>query len=325
MKNKLIFFAAVAAAGLLLLCGCGGQSSQVSEITTPPAITQPAVVVAPPLSQFSESAPQVLKDYYTQNSDVKALLEIPGLEISLPVVQAKNNDYYLRRGLDKKYAYLGTLFLDASCTVDDTFGNNTIIYGHNVGKSKYDDRMFGRLVKYRNRDTFNAARIIKYTALNGYTYYYQVFSVYAFPGRSGTDRYYPIFTSFAENTNYNIRDMRRYEVWNTFVTTQRERSSFFASVPVSFDDKLLTLVTCVYDKDDYRLTVTAKLLSLEELEEYRRANPEDVSFGNYENEKIGNTPDYYLQHLAGSKYSLYASAAAVSVISGVTTPSAVSQ
>jgi len=315
-RNRLLAAMLCAVLGLTVLCGCGDQppasSTESLPATSSAATTLPAITI-PALSELSQDAPQDLLDYREKNDDVKGLLQIPALDIRLPVVQAEDNDYYLRRGLNKKYAYMGTLYFDYRNDTDDVFDNNTIIYGHNVGKRKYDDRMFGRLVKYRERETFKEAAIIKYTALNGYTYYYQVFSVYSFPGKSGGDPYFSIITDFAENTAYNVTDMRRYEAWNTFLSVQQERSELFAAVPLSYDDKILNLVTCVYDKDDYRLSIMAKEMSLEEITEYRAANPDDVAFANYSSEKIGNRPDYYLQHMPGSLYPQYGEASAPTV------------
>lgn len=290
-----------------LLTGCAGTSASSPESPQEPAVSQPLTPLATPapaLSERSDDAPQDLLDAYEQNQDVKGMLTIPGLDIRLPVVQAQDNDYYVRRGLNKKYAYMGTLFLDYHCPADEQFANNTIIYGHNVGKSRYDDRMFGRLTQYRNAGVFNQASIICYTALNGYTYYYQAFSVYAFPGVIGGD-YFPTYTSFEEDELYNATDHRRYAAWEQFIQAQPERSEVKTDVPVAFDDRILTLVTCVYDHDNYRLAVMAKEMTLEEIDAFRAEHPDDPAFAEYDPLKTGNAPDYYLQHLPDSPYRRY--------------------
>ena len=79
------------------------------------------------------------------SQDTKAVLEIPGM-LEYPVVQSKDNSFYLHRGLDKKYKYSGTLFIDYHNSSDFT-DDNTIIYGHNMTSG----RMFGSLKKYKSK------------------------------------------------------------------------------------------------------------------------------------------------------------------------------
>lgn len=79
------------------------------------------------------------------SKDTKAVLEIPGM-LEYPVVQSDDNSYYLHRGLDKKYKYSGTLFIDYHNNSNFT-DDNTIIYGHNMTSG----RMFGSLKKYKSK------------------------------------------------------------------------------------------------------------------------------------------------------------------------------
>lgn len=79
------------------------------------------------------------------SKDTKAVLEIPGM-LEYPVVQSDDNNYYLHRGLDKKYKYSGTLFIDYHNNSNFT-DDNTIIYGHNMTSG----RMFGNLKKYKSK------------------------------------------------------------------------------------------------------------------------------------------------------------------------------
>ena len=79
------------------------------------------------------------------SKNTKAVLEIPGM-LEYPVVQSDDNNYYLHRGLDKKYKYSGTLFIDYHNNSNFT-DDNTIIYGHNMTSG----RMFGSLKKYKSK------------------------------------------------------------------------------------------------------------------------------------------------------------------------------
>ena len=66
--------------------------------------------------------------------------------LEYPVTHYTDNSYYLHRGLDKKYKYSGTLFINADNRADFT-DDNTIIYGHNMANGS----MFGTLKKYKTK------------------------------------------------------------------------------------------------------------------------------------------------------------------------------
>jgi sortase B len=87
------------------------------------------------------------------NSDVAGWLTLEGTLIDYPVVQSKDNDYYLRHTIEKKPSKTGALFLDYRIRGD--FSDfNTIIYGHNL-KS---ERMFGTLARYSQESWFRTHR-----------------------------------------------------------------------------------------------------------------------------------------------------------------------
>ena len=65
------------------------------------------------------------------NPDVIAWIEIPGLEISYPVVQGRDNDYYLHHLITGENHKSGSIFMDFQ-NQEDLSDRNTIIYGHNM-------------------------------------------------------------------------------------------------------------------------------------------------------------------------------------------------
>ncbi|MFR3321064.1 MAG: sortase domain-bontaining protein [Lachnospiraceae bacterium] len=74
------------------------------------------------------------------NSDIVGWLRIRALDISYPVVQGKDNDYYLHRTFEKTDNFAGCLFVN-SYNMGDFTDQNTIIYGHNMKNGS----MFGKL------------------------------------------------------------------------------------------------------------------------------------------------------------------------------------
>ena len=91
-----------------------------------------------------------------ENKDFVGYLKFDSGIIELPVVQAKDNDYYLRRSFYKEYSEQGIPFMDAEC---NSSSKNVVIYGHNV---YYDDNaMFSPLSflidqqKFEENQTFS--------------------------------------------------------------------------------------------------------------------------------------------------------------------------
>ena len=78
------------------------------------------------------------------NSDIAAWIEIPGCDISYPVVQGEDNDYYLNHTFEGNSSSNGAIFMDAADGADFT-GFNTFVYGHNMR----DGSMFGKLRHYQ--------------------------------------------------------------------------------------------------------------------------------------------------------------------------------
>ena len=80
------------------------------------------------------------------NPDVIAWIEIPGLEISYPVVQGRDNDYYLHHLITGENHKSGSIFMDFH-NQEDLSDRNSIIYGHNMK----DGSMFGTLDQYQSQ------------------------------------------------------------------------------------------------------------------------------------------------------------------------------
>jgi sortase B len=89
------------------------------------------------------------------NPDIVGWVMIPGTRINYPIVQAGDNDFYLKHLFDKTYNEAGAIFLDGENDPTIT-GQNNIIYGHNL----IDGSMFAGLKAYREQDFFDAHRTI---------------------------------------------------------------------------------------------------------------------------------------------------------------------
>ena len=173
------------------------------------------------------------------NNQIVAYLKVKGTKIEYAVVQAKDNNYYLRRNLDKKYNVGGSIFMDYKNKLDGT-DKNIVIYGHNIK----DGSMFGTLENILEEEWYNNEEnyIIDLTTEKE-ELKYQVFSVYKI-----------------ENEEYYIDTEFKKKEFEEFTDTLKNRSIKDFNVDVSVEDSILTLSTCA-DNNKYRIVLHAKRIS----------------------------------------------------------------
>lgn len=170
------------------------------------------------------------------NNQIVAYLKVNGTKIEYAVVQAKDNNYYLRRNLDKKYNVGGSIFMDYKNKLDGT-DKNIVIYGHNIK----DGSMFGTLKNILDKEWYNNEEnyIIDLTTEKE-KLKYQVFSVYKI-----------------ENEDYYIDTKFKKNEFKKFVNKLKDRSIKDFEIEVTENDSILTLSTCA-DNNKYRVVLHAK-------------------------------------------------------------------
>lgn len=87
--------------------------------------------------------PQQLARVRRAYPDTVAWLQIPGTSVDYPVMQGRDNDFYLDHLPDGTGNYLGSIFLDAEASLA---GRHLILYGHNTS-----EEMFGLLKEYESQ------------------------------------------------------------------------------------------------------------------------------------------------------------------------------
>lgn len=197
-------------------------------ITTPKRYTYPEGI----------TKGQIL-DLKDKNEDFMFWLHIPDTTISYYVMQAEDNDFYLHRNIEKKYARSGSLFLDFRNNAA-TMKGHTIIYGHNM----QDGSMFGNLLKYytSGNDNYLKEHPFLYTYAENGVGIWQIFSVY----ETTTDEYY-IETYFQSQDAY-------YH----FIKDLQNKSAFKTDVLLKATDDVMTLSTCYkFHSENGRLVVNA--------------------------------------------------------------------
>lgn len=172
------------------------------------------------------------------NLDTVAYLEVLDTNISYPVVQTTDNDYYLTHDFNKIYSQRGAIFADYRNSFD-TLSKNTIIYGHH----RLDNSMFGQIdVLFTNDYLQNKDHIILLRTENK-TYTFKVFSIYEID-----PEVYYLTTSFQNDSSYL-----------DFLNTLKQRSIYKFNEELDVNTKIITLSTCNLDNTG-RLVVHGKLI-----------------------------------------------------------------
>ena len=71
-----------------------------------------------------------LEKLQKENPEIIGYLEIPRTNISYPVLQTTNNDFYMKKNYKKEYSKDGSIFLDKDYNWEIP-SSNLLIYGHN--------------------------------------------------------------------------------------------------------------------------------------------------------------------------------------------------
>lgn len=178
----------------------------------------------------------LLKKFKEENSDVVAVIEIPGTPIKYPLLHADDNSFYLRKGLNKEYDLAGSIFMDTNNNTDLN-DDNTVIYGHHLEL----ESMFTPLDQYRKQDFAEKHTTMYITTEEGLREY-EIFSAYGIP--SDYDYRTLEFMYDADKIPY-------------FEKLQNNSEVDLGSREFTEDDTIVTLSTCQYDYDDQRLAVHA--------------------------------------------------------------------
>ena len=154
------------------------------------------------------------------NPDAAAWLEMPGLGISLPVVQAADNETYLHRSFDGSDSPAGCLFFAAPAGD----GLYRVIYGHNL----HDGSMFNGLLNYRDEDFY---------AVN------PTFTLYT-PEGAGTWRIFSCHTATDMEELYRT-DRTAGEEYDAFLQQLLEASEYDTGAGLAEGAQVVTLSTCL--------------------------------------------------------------------------------
>ncbi len=185
-----------------------------------------------------------LEELQKENNEIIGWLEIEGTNINYPVLQTKDNDFYLTHNYKKEKSASGSLFLDKDFDLKNG-SSNYLIYGHR-NKQRL---MFEDLMKYAKEDFYKEHKTIQFTT-NKEDATYEILSVFYsrvyYKSEKNVFRYY-----YFVNANNEAE-------YNNFINEAKKASIYDTGITAQYGEQLLTLSTCEYSQEDGRFAIVAK-------------------------------------------------------------------
>lgn len=184
------------------------------------------------------------KSVYAQNNDYVGWISIDGTNINYPVMQTVGHpNYYLKRGFDEKYSEHGVPYVQEDC--DLLSSDNIVIYGHNMK----DGTMFSDLEEYASEEFYKRYPYIQFDTLNNY----------------GTYVIIVVFKTVAYSEDgfkfFNFIDASDRSEFDDYISRCKELSLYDTGISAEYGDKLLTISTCEYSRNNGRMVIVAKLIT----------------------------------------------------------------
>lgn len=186
-------------------------------------------------------------DLYEQNNDFVGWISMEPY-IDYPVVQAEDNEYYLKHNFDGGYNENGTIFADYQGVISaDEMPHNTLLYGHNLITNNF----FQPLSNFRKEgiEFLKDNYMLEFDTLYERNRY-KIFSVFLTNTKTEHGEVFDYWSKVYFNSKTDF---------NNFVAECLDRSYFYTGVDLQYGDELLTLSTCDFSMfQDMRLVVIAR-------------------------------------------------------------------
>ena len=155
-------------------------------------------------------------------------------------------DFYLKHGFDKEYSDYGCPYVQEDCDVQKP-SDNLVIYGHHMSNGS----MFAHLEKYKDEGFWSEHRAITFNTLTD-KQEYEIVAVFRTV----------VYTDSPEAFKfYRFIDAESANAFDDFIAKSKELSFYDTGVTAEYGDKLITLSTCEYSRNNSRLVVVAKRIT----------------------------------------------------------------
>ncbi len=167
------------------------------------------------------------------NPDTIGWIRLDSMEISYPIVQGEDNDYYLKHTFQKEENPCGSIFVEIE-NAPDFSDENTFVYGHNM-KNK---SMFAKLNWFQEEDTYrDSPGFLIYTPEG--VLRYEIYSCHV--AKLGSEAFHYQFEEAGEYAEWQAK-MKADSLYDTKVTPEPSQ-------------KTVTLMTCTAAGSNYRCLV----------------------------------------------------------------------
>ncbi|MBE6883935.1 MAG: class B sortase [Ruminococcaceae bacterium] len=171
------------------------------------------------------------------NPDIIGWIYIEGTYINYPIVQGKDNDYYLYRLFDGTSNRAGSIFLDYQNQPDFSDRHN-IVYGHHLK----NDTMFAALMKYQDQKFYEE----------------HPYAMILTPEKNYKLEFFAGYVTNTQDESWKL-SFESDEEYLTWIENAVKKSSIESGIVPSAEDRVLTLSTCAYDFDNARYVLLGVL------------------------------------------------------------------
>lgn len=126
------------------------------------------------IETYKEEIEKLRKE--NNNDDIVGTIEILNTGFKAPILQGRDNDYYLRRLPNKQYNINGSIFLDYRVNINTS--KKLLIYGHNDANLKMP---FEILEEYYDIEFLKNHKIIEIKTYENKLRKYELFSIFIEP------------------------------------------------------------------------------------------------------------------------------------------------
>ncbi len=182
---------------------------------------------------------------HQESEDIYAWIYVPDTDVDYPVFRhPTDNSYYLNHNMDGTEGYPGCIYTEDYNTMD--FSDvHTVLYGHNLK----DGTMFTSLHNFEDPYFFEQDHYV-FIYTEDSVFVYQIFAAYEYSNIHLLD-------------NFDYSNIYVYENFlKSIYETEDQAGNIRLDVPVTTDDRIITLSTCTADHNaELRYLVTGVLLN----------------------------------------------------------------